>query len=870
MAWRRRKARERDLDRELRAHLDLETEEHRDDGLPVDQAHYAAQRALGNATLIKEVTRDMWGWTSVERLWQDLRYATRMFARSPGFVIAAVLSMALGIGGNAAMFSLVNALLIRPLPYAEPGALLRITSVYPKAALALFRERSRTMDIASASPGSESNLTRSGETVRATGSAVSDNLFSVLRIPAEMGRAFQPGEQRPGADGSLILSHALWNTAFHGNPQVIGSVATVDGMARQVVGVMPASFSYPSTKVQFWIPARLDPSDMEDYWGQEYVPFIARLRPGATLSQAHSEIRAMMDVLRTRFPFPMPRNWNNDATAISLQADMVEGIRGKLLVLFAAVGVVLLIACANVSSLLLSRAAARRKEIALRAALGAARSRIVRQLLTESVLLAALGAGSGLALAGVVLNIFKSVLPPGTASMAGVTIDWQVAGFVAGLAAMTGLAFGMVPALSTARIDLAGSMKAGSARATAPRGIRLRGWLIVGEVGLTVLLLVSAGLLLKSLYSMSQVNPGFSPEHILTVRLTPNQSICAQRESCVSLYGRLLEQARGISGTSEVAAANSIPLDGTLPTLPFDVEDHPKSADFPAPMFWTGAVTPGYFQVLRIPLLEGRVFTAGDGAKAGSVVIVTLSTARRFWPRQSAVGKHVKPVWDAQWRTVIGVVSDVRQFNLADRIPESISGAIYMPYPQAVQADHQIPAALTLLMKTTARPLRVAGEIRRMARVLNPDAPVEDVATLRDTVSESTADFRSTIWLFLSFAAAAIMLASVGIYGLVSNSVAQRTYEIGLRVAIGATRSEILRMMLAQSVRLTLMGIGVGVLASLVLTRFLAGMLFGVAATDVVTFTSACVLILGIAIVASYAPAWRAANLDPVRSLRAE
>ena len=865
-----RESPDQDLERELRTHLDLEAQEQQEAGLPPDQAHYAAHRALGNTTLIMEETHAMDGWKSLERLGQDLKYAARMFAHSPGFVTIAILSMALGIGGNAAVFSLVNTLLIRPLPYPEPDRLLRLTKVYPKAALAMFQERSRAMDIASVSPGSEFNLTGMGQTVRVYGSAVSANLFSVLRAPAAMGHVFEAGAARPGADRLLILGHGLWITQFNGDPNVIGRMVSLNGVARQVIGVMPQSFSFPSGKVQLWIPSPIDPSNFEDYWGGEYVPLVARLRRGATIAQAQGELRSMVAYMNTQFPFPMPHNFNGDALAIRLQDDLVAGIRLKLTALFSAVGIVLLIACANVSSLLLARAAGRRKEIALRTALGASRWRIIRQLLTESVLLGALGASLGLLVGSVALSVFKSVIPPDTPGIRGVHIDWTVAGFVTALAVLTGLIFGLAPALSASRIDLAGTIKTGTARGTTTAWARLRGLLLVGEVGMTVVLVVSAGLLLKSLYAMSRVNPGFSPEHVLTVRLSPNQSACMQREACVALYGRLLTEARGISGVSDVAVANTVPFDGQIPSLAVDVEGHPKTADFPAPMFWAGAVTPDYFQMLHIPLVEGRGFSAADGAKASQVVIITASTARRFWPGESAVGKHVKTVTENKWRTVIGVTNDVRQFNLAGRGPDGISGAFYMPYPQAVQGDNQIPAAMDLLVKTATEPSRVAGEVRQIARDLDPNTPAGEVTTLQAIVSNSTSDFQSTMWVFLSFAAASLALAAVGIYGLVSNSVAQRTYEIGLRMAIGATRPTILRMMLAQSLRLTFAGIAAGVVVALIVTRFLGSLLFGVGTTDSVTFTAVCVLMLSVAILASYVPAWRAANLDPVKSLRAE
>jgi predicted permease len=865
-----RKQREEDLDRELRSDLELQAEEFAARGMSPAEAQYAAQRALGNTTIWKEEVREMWGWTSLEKLWQDLRFAARMFARNPGFVIVAALSLALGIGANAAMFALVNTLLIKPLPYAESDRLVRLTGVYPKAALDAFQQQSRGMEIASVAPAAEFNLTGMGETVPLTGSMVSDNLFTVLRAPVAIGQSFSGGEHRPGADNVVILSYRLWTTQFHNDPQAIGRTILLNNVPRRIIGVMPAAFSFPTNRVQFWIPARLDPTMMDDYWGSLYVPLIARLRPSVTLAQAASETRSLMDRFRPTFPFPMPRNYNGDATAIPLHSDMVGDFRGKLLVLFASVGIVLAIACANVASLLFSRASGRRKEIALRVALGAGRVRIMRQLLTESVLLAGIGCGLGLAIGAAALYIFKSVLPPETPGLAAVSIDWQVAGFAAALALITGFAFGLAPSLSASRSNLVAAIKSGSGRNTTTIWARLRSSMIVAEVSLTLLLVVAAGLLLKSLYVMSQVNPGFSAAHVLTVRISPNQATCLQRESCVSLYDRLLSQARAIPGVSDVAIANTVPLDGQLPSIPVDLEDHPKSADFPAPMFWTGAVSPDYFRMLGIPLLTGREFDTADGIKSNGVVIVTASTARRFWPNQSAIGKHVKAVFDDHWRTVIGVVSDVRQFNLTGRNPDSITGAFYMPYAQAVQGDRQVPAAVNLLATVAGPTASAAADLRRLARDLNPNAPVSEATALEEMVVRSTADFQSTLWLFLSFAGVSVLLAAVGIYGLVSNSVAQRTHEIGLRVAIGATRQEILKLMLGQSLRLALSGIVVGVMMSIVLTRFLASMLYGVAATDPTTFACVCGLMLALAVLASYAPAWRAANLDPIKSLRAE
>jgi putative ABC transport system permease protein len=829
-------------------------------------------REMGNIALAKEESRDMWSFLSIERFWQDLRYAARMLRRSPGFTALAGLSLALGIGGNAAMFSLVNALLIRPLPYSQPERLLRITSVYPKAGLALFQQESRTMEVASVSADAEFNLTGEGEAARLAGSVASANLFSVLGAPVERGRAFEPGEDRPGRDGLVILSHSLWKTKFGGDPQVVGRMIALNGVNRLVVGVMPAGFSFPSPQVQLWVPARLDPSNVEDYLGGDYVPLIARLRAGATVAQAQGEVRAITAQLDSMFPWPMPRNWNMDSRLISLQEDIVGDVRRKLLVLLSSVCIVLLVACTNVASLLLARASARRKEMALRAALGAGRFRIIRQLLTESVLLAASGGALGLALAVAALSVFRSVLPLDLPGVAEVRIDGHVAVFVAALTLLTGLAFGIAPALSASQIDLNQAIRAGGQRSARSFWVLFRGWLIAAEVALTVVLLVAAGLLTRSLRALADVNPGFLPEHVLTVRITPNQSFCSDRAKCVALYGELLRRARDIPEVADVAAANTVPLDGEVPDMAADVEDHPKTADFPAPMLWTGAITPEYLPLMHIPVLAGRGFTESDAANSAPVVLVSASTARHFWPAENALGKHIKPVWEDRWRTIVGVVADVRQFNLTNRVPAWISGAIYMPYAQSVQGDQQVPAAMNLLVRTAAGadPARVTREIRKLAIDQNPNVAVSEVRTMESMISGSISGFRSTMGVLLSFAMTALLLAAIGTYGLVSHSVVQRTYEIGVRMALGASKPNIVGLILGQSLRFVAGGVVAGAGAAIVFARFLSSLLYGVGATDPVTFAGVILFLFGIAAIASCAPAWRAARMDPLKSLRVD
>jgi len=786
-----------------------------------------------------------------------------MFRRTPGFTAIAVLSLAVGIGGNAAMFTLVNTLLVRPLPYRQPDRLVRITGIFPRAAVPFLQQQTRTMDVAAVSPGSEYNLTGQGEAIRIVGSAASANAFSVLGDSPARGRTFEPGEDSPGRDSLVILSNSLWRTKFAGDPAVIGRVIALNGVHRQIVGIMPPAFSYPSAQVQAWVPLRLDASNFLEYWAGGFVPLVARLRARANLAQSQREVQPLIDDFRKTFPYPMARDWNRDSTAIPLQRDLTGDIRGKLIILLASVG-------ANVASLLLSRATTRRKEIALRVALGAGRLRIVRQLLTESVLLALVGGGLGILLGMGALSIFKSLLPSSTPGLAQASIDSSVAAAVAGLALLTGLAFGIAPALSASQIDLAQSIRTGSQRSTAAFWTRLRGGLIAVEIALTVVLVVSAGLLIKSLYTLSEVRPGFQPQQILTVHISPNSSFCTERPACIALYDRLLEGARGVSGVAEAAIANTIPLDAEQPDLAVDVEGHPKSVDHPAPMLWSGAVSAGYIHMLRIPLLAGRDLTDADGAKSAAVLLISASTARHFWPGENPIGRHIKAAGERQWRTVVGVVGDVRQYSLSKAMPDWIPGAIYMPYAQAVREDGQIPAAMTLLVKTRANTDGAAREIRTLAQDQDPNVPIGQVQPLEEVVAGSIANFRATIRVFISFAAAAILLAALGIYGLVSYWVMQRTYEIGLRVAIGATRSRIVSMILAQGLRVALYGIAAGVIAALAATRFLASLLYGVGANDPSTFAAVTVLVLGVAITATAVPAWRASRIDPIKLLRVD
>jgi predicted permease len=867
----RRRTREEDLARELRAHLDLEAEEQREAGVPADEAPYAALRAFGNVSVVKEEVREMWGWTCLEQLAQDLRFAFRTLRKNPGFSAVAVLSLALGIGGNAAMFSLVNGVLIRPLAYSQPDRLVRVTGYYPKGALVALQDLSRTMEVAGIVPGTQINLTGQGEAVRLTGSTASANLFSLLGVHAEIGTPFAPGEDQPGRDHIVLLSHGLWRNKFRGDPGVVGRWITLNGVDRQVVGVMPPDFGILSSEAQLWIPLHLDPADRPDHWNRGYMPVIGRLRPGATLAQAHNEIRPLILQILPLFPFPMPRDWNADAAVLPLQQNLVGNVRTRLLVLWGAVGIVLLIACVNVASLLLSLAAVRRKEIALRTALGAGRARLVRQLLTESVALALVGGALGLALAYGALSALKSFLPADTPRLAEVGIDAQVLTFVTGLAFLTGLAFGLTPALRTSRLNLMESLKPGGRRSADAGGVGLRSALIAAEVALAVVLVAAAGLLIKSLLRLSEVNPGFRTERIVTLRVSPNQSFCRERSACIGLYDELVRRARDVAGVSDVAAVNALPLSGEIPAVPAEMEGHPlRPAENLAPLLWAGAVTPGYFRIMGIPLLEGRTFAESDAEKSAPVVLVSAATARHYWPGEDPIGKHLRGAWDSDWRTVVGVVGDVRLSDLAHASPEWLNGVVYMPYPQAVDLSMGVPREMTLLVRTSAETSRVSSEIRGLVASLNPNVPVSEVRTLEAVVTRSSSPSRSLMWLFVTFASTAVILAAIGAYGVISYSTAQRTFEMGMRVALGATRGNIFGLVISESLRLVLTGLAMGVVAALALTRLLRSFLYGVTATDPVTFLAVGGLLVVIALLAGYFPARRAASLDPVTALRVD
>ncbi len=802
---------------------------------------------------------------------QDLRYALRMLRKNPGFTAIAVLTLALGIGANTAIFSVVSGVLLRPLPYPNPNQLVSVTGSYPRGAFVAMREQVRTMDVGVYAEDYEFNLTGLGDPLRLTGASVSAELFSILGARPELGRTLRAGQDIAGQDSFVILSHALWQQKFAADPQIIGRWITLEGAGYQVIGVMPPDFRFPSPETQMWVPLHIDSRQPEKYWGGDYMPMIGRLHPGATMTQAAAEARSLQPQLRALFPWPMPPTWNADATAVDLQKGMVSDERARMLVLLGAVALVLLMACANVANLMLSRAATCEREFAIRFVLGAGRQRMIRQLLTESSLIAVIGGALGLILAVNGLSFLKSALPTDLPRLSDIAIDWRVLCFTAVLALLTGIVFGLAPSLHFSRTNFSESLKSGAPGSTVSGIRRLRSALVTGEVALAVLLVIAAGLLIRSLWTLSQVNPGFRSDYILTARINPNESFCAEPQRCANFYHELLDRVRALPGVNGAAVVSTLPLGGRVAKLSAEVENHTPSSSEPLPLFWENIVSPDYFHLMNIHLLSGRTFTDADASATPPVTIVTAAMARRYWPSENPVGKHIKPAHEDNWYTVVGVVSDVRGYDLRRNVPEWMDGAVYVPYGSYAQGEGgRPPVQMTLTIRTSTDQSQTANLLRSTVASLNAEAPVTEVRPMGSFLSDAVSTPRSTTALFVAFAALALALGLTGIYGVLSYFVAQRTREIGIRVALGAQRLNVLGLVLMEGAKMSGLGIVIGIIAALALARLMQSLLYGVGTSDPLTFLGVVIVIAVVTLLACYVPARRAMRVDPMVALRYE
>ena len=800
-------------------------------------------------------------------LLQDMRYALRSFGKARAFTIAAVLTIALGIGANTAIFSVVHSVLFRALPFSAPERLVRIwpNGTSSRAEYAEVRAKTRLyQDIAAVSSlPTGATLSGRGEPERIAIASATSNLFPVLGIAPALGRNFTASEERTGDDNVVMLSHDLWQQRFGSDPAIIGRTIMLDGVSRTVIGVMPSDFHFPRREVEAWVPVVMDASNVGDYWGSGGYAEIGRLRAGATATSAQDELRSVARQIRHDNPVWDPgANYGTDAAVVSLQTQLAGDVRPTLLVLLAAVAVVLLIACANVANLLLARGAARTRAFAIRAAIGARRRRLVQQLLTESLLLAGIGAFLGLMLAWVIVAPLSRGLLADTPQLFNVGIDGGLLAFTVAIAVITGVLTGIVPALRASDPNFNTLLNDASRGASSGFGHRrLSDMLVVLEVALAVTLVIGAGLLIRSFWGLSSTAPGFDPVGVTTARVDlPKQGQDKEEHERV-FYSQLIQRVAELPGVRSAAATSEIPLDERS-GMAFRVGGQLEDIHHGLPTAnGYHVVTPAYLRTMGIPLRNGRSFTDADAKGAPDVAIVNEALARRFWPNGDAIGQRIGYPWESPWITIVGVAADIHEQGLG--IADTTM-TIYRPFLQAPKPNMQI------VVKSSLPTTVVATDIRRVAASLDRTVPVSRVQSMEQVVSTSTAKPRFTMLLLSGFAAVALMLGAIGIYGVISYSVEQRNREIGIRMALGAQQSAVLNLVLRRGVVLAATGAVVGLILSLATTRSLASVLYGVKAFDPATFVIAPLLLVAVALVASYIPARRAASVDPVTVLNAE
>ncbi|MDQ6828666.1 MAG: ABC transporter permease [Gemmatimonadota bacterium] len=863
---------DREVEAELAFHIESRAEALMARGMSAESARAEAMREFGNvadaSAELGAIDRERMAhaarseWLDALRI--DLRFAMRSLRRQPAWVAVAVATLSLGIGANAAIFSIVNAVLLRPLPYANPDQLV---SVWPEASVphgvfVMLRDQTRSFSgIAGYSGGRDVSVLAGGEPMRLTDIEVTADLFGVLGAGAQVGRVFTTGDDQSGHDRIAILSHALWRTRFAGDANIIGRTITIDGMARTIVGVMPAEFRFPSPRAELWTPSLIDPANGARHWWMTWMKVVGRVAPGVTSPQARGEVRGVLARARGDFPMRMSDSWGRDADVIPLKERFVRDTRRTLLVLLGAVSVVLLIACVNVANLCVARAASREREIAIRAALGAGRSRVVRQLLTESLLLAMLGAAGGLALACVAVRSLVTFLPADTPRVTEIALDARVLAFTLGVGLITGIAFGLAPALRVSRADLHSTLGAGSRGSSAGRSRRrLSESLVIAQVALAVVLVAGAGLLIKSFWVMRQADLGFRAERVVRaeVPLPSFPSDTAARARV--FYDAVLERVRAIPGVRTVALANVVPFGGGIGTSAMDIEAQPTPPGGAAPTLEVSKVTPDYLRVMEIPLLAGRALDDADREGAGAVGLVDDAAAKKFWPGRSAIGQRVKYVWQKSWIIIVGVVGNVKRDSLSSA-PEA---SLYIPMRQ------QTSDGMRLLVRGDLDAQMLAPRLRAAVASVDRTVPVSNVVLLRELVSASASRARFTTMMLALFAGVALSLGAVGIYGVIAYGVARRTREIGVRMALGARRRDVVGLVLREGGALVTAGVVIGTIGALITSRVLSSLLYGVAPTDLVVFASVPLILASVAMIASIVPARRAAMVDPLTAMRAD
>ena len=874
MAWKRflrRRAWDEERARELETYLQVETEENIARGMAPEEARYAARRKLGNPTFIREEIYRMNSIGFLETAWQDLKYAARILRKSPAFTAFAVAILALGIAANTAIFSIADAVLVRPLPYRDAARLVTVwedasTYGFPENTPAPgnfldWKARNHVFEDVAALAFDTLNLTGEGTPEQLNGISVSANLFSVLGASPASGRDFRPEDNAPGAARVAVLSHGLWSRRFGANASIIGRELLLDDRKYTVVGVMPAGFLFPDRATEIWVPWHFTKEKLADH-GSHFLNVVARLKLGVSLQSANAELATIAKQIEREHP---DDNAKVGAFAVPLREHMAGDTRLAILVLSGAVCFVLLIACANVASLLLARATVKRRELAMRLTLGASRFRIACQMLTESVLLAVLAGSIGLALSIWGTQFLAALVPMGIAPLGGTNIDRRVLLFNVAVSVGTGILFGLLPALRISGLNLINSLKDGGGRSgVGSGGQRLRDMLVVSEVALAIVLLAGAALMIRSFENLVHLDPGFRADHVLVMRTPIQMQKYDTQARRAAFYDQILEKVEHLPGVVAAGYTTWIPLTNEGGATGITIEGHPEPAPGQTPIPNARIVSRNYMKALRMKLVEGRLIDENDGDGTPLVALINETLARNLWPGENAMGKRFKKGGFAEkspWITIVGIVGDVHQAGL-DRPARA---EMYLPYQQQ---DFFPPDYLAV--RTSGEPLPLAEAVRQQVWSVDKQQPVAEMMPLEQLVGENLAPKRMQASLLGGFAGLALLLASLGIYAVLSFAVTQRTQEIGVRLALGAHSQDVLRMVFSHGLKLFSIGAAVGLVAALALSRTLGHLLYGVTATDPFSFVGVTFVLGAVTLLACYIPARRAMRVDPLVALRYE